>query len=331
MPMQQVNPTFSIVIPNWNGKRFLDDCFNSIAALTVPATETIMVDNGSTDDSIAYTKKYFPWVTIVPLDKNYGFAKAVNEGIIAATGSHIFLLNNDTEVAPDFLVHMKSAIEQHGQRTFFSCKMLDFKDRTIIDRVGDGMTWTGKSYQRGELQKDDGRFDTSVRVFGACAGAAVYPKELFDEVGLFDLALITYMEDVDLDFRALLQGWECWYIPESRVYHIGSATAGKASAFSFRMMVRNHLKVIGKNFPTGALVKYAPKILYAEIRLAGAAVKHRMVKPYLTGLWQAFVQIPQTLRDRRSIQANRTATNAMLDAVIEKDFPYTSLRSALRK
>jgi GT2 family glycosyltransferase len=328
--MQQVIPTFSIVIPNWNGLRFLKDCFDSIAKLQPEAFETIMVDNGSTDNSIAFTTEHYPWVVIKKLPENFGFARAVNEGIKIAKGSHIFLLNNDTETAPDFLRHMQAAIETYGDRAFFACKMLDFKDRNIIDRVGDGMTWTGKSYQRGELAKDDGSYDTPMRVFGACAGAAVYPAAMLKEIGLFDLSMITYMEDVDLDFRALLQGWQCWYIPEARVYHIGSATAGKASAFSFKMMVRNHLKLIFKNFPTGALIRYAPKIAYAELRLLGAAIRQRYHREYLWAIGSFLKDFPITIRHRRGVQARRNVSNAELDAVIDKHFPYKPLHKAIR-
>jgi GT2 family glycosyltransferase len=324
-------PYFSIVIPHWNGLRFLEVCFQALEAQNFHNFEVLLVDNGSIDESIAYTKKHFPWVTIIALPTNTGFANAVNVGIQAAKAPYIVPLNNDTEVANDWLSELHAATKKHPDVGFFACKMLDFKDRNIIDSCGDAISWTGRSWNVGQLQKDDGQFDQERLVFGACAGAAVYKRELFEKIGLLDTDFVTYLEDVDLDFRAQLAGFTCLYVPTARVYHIGSATAGKRSAFGFKMMSRNHLWIIYKNFPTAKLWANSGKLIYSEIRLLAAAFKYHFVREYYQGLWSACKGIPLMHKKRRQIQAGRAVSLTYLDSVITANFPYKSLSEALRR
>lgn len=324
-------PFFSIVTVNWNGQRFLDDCFASLQAQSFKDFEFIMVDNGSTDDSIPFTKKKYPWVKIIELGANTGFAHASNVGIQAGTSPYVILLNNDTEVDPTWLKELHRAITRYPEIGFFACKMLDFADRSIIDRVGDAMTWSGRSYQVGENQKDDGQFDEERMVFGACAGAACYKRELFEKVGYLDTDFFMYMEDVDLDFRAQLAGFTCRYLPQARVYHIGSASTSKQSAFSFKHMVRNHLWMIYKNFPSIKIWTNLHKIIYSELRLLGAARKHKFWKEYVWAIRSAVHGIPAMRKKRKQIQRLRTVSLAYLDTIIEADFTYKPLLQALKK
>ena len=325
-------PAFSIVIPNWNGKRFLAACFDSIANQTLAKNqiETILVDDCSNDDSIDFTKEHYPWVRVIKKEHNSGFAQTVNVGIEAATGSFITLLNNDTEVDPNWLEAMQEAINQFPEASFFASKMLDFKDRTILDSCGDAMTWTGRSFPLGQLQKDGPEWNTPTSVFGACAGAAVYKKEVFEKIGLFDADFGTYLEDVDIDFRAQLAGFRCVFVPTARVYHIGSATAGKGSPFSFKMMIKNHFHLIYKNFPASKFRQNIGKLLYAEIRLMAAAIRQGYLNEYFWACGQAFRQWSVMRPKRRLIQANRKVDDAYLDTVISSTFQYKPLVKALR-
>jgi hypothetical protein len=324
-------PLFSIVIPNWNGKHFLEVCFNAIAAQTEKSQETILVDNGSTDGSLEFCAEKYPWVKVVALPQNLGFAAGVNAGIKVARGEYIILLNNDTEVDPNWLKELKSGIEAHPEASFFACKMLDFKDRTIIDSAGDALTWSGRSYKVGELEKDNGQYDTPRLVFGACGGASVYHRSVFDKIGLFDEDFFAYLEDIDIDFRAQLAGFQCLYLPGARVYHIGSATAGKRSAFSFKLMVRNHWWMILKNFPTSKLIQHAPRLAYAELRLLAAALKYHFGKEWWWAVGDAVAKCKSMRQKRQHIQASRTVPLAYLDSIIQPNFAYKPLRHALKR
>jgi GT2 family glycosyltransferase len=320
----------SIVIPNWNGQHFLEVCFNSIAEQTGGfSIETILVDNKSSDNSASYTREKYPWVKVIELTHNTGFAQGVNEGIKVAESPLIALLNNDTELDPGWVAALISAGHQYPEVGFFATKMLDFKDRTIIDTCGDILTWSGRSYKSGEGKPDGPPYTVPRLVFGACAGASAYRRELFDTIGLFDETFFAYLEDVDIDLRAQLAGFTCLFVPEARVYHIGSATAGKKSAFGFKMMVKNHFHLIYKNYSNQLLLRHSGKIVYAEARLLGAAFKHHFVKEYFWGIAQAFKELPIITKKRAEVQKLRTVSDAYLNTVIEPNFPYKPLQKAL--
>lgn len=321
---------FSIIIPTWNGKVFLKACFDSLKNQSFKDFEVILVDDFSTDDTIQYTKKYFPWVKIIEKSKNSGFPSSVNLGIKAAKGEFIALLNNDTEVDKDWLQNILNSATNHPEAGFFASKMLDFKDRSIIDSCGDGMTWSGRGYKIGELKKDSRKFETERYVFGACGGAAVYRKELFDRIGLFDEDFKFYLEDVDIDFRAQLAGYKCVFVPGAKVYHIGSATAGKRSSFSFKMMIKNHFHLILKNYPWQKIISNIFKLKYSELRFFAAAIKYHFVREYFWGVNQALLESPKMLPKRRRIQRNRKASLKELDQIIDPKFNYKSLSKAIK-
>ncbi len=313
---------YSIVIPNWNGQRFLKACFDSIERQTYSEYEVLMVDNGSVDDSIKFTEKNYPKVKIIKLPENIGFSPAVNIGIKAAQNDYIFLLNNDTELDKNFLAETKKGIEQHPEAGFFATKMLDFKNHAILDSCGDGMSWSGRFYNIGSLEKDGQKYDDEKFVFGACGGAAIYKKEVFESIGYFDSDFFAYVEDVDISFRAQLAGFQCLFIPAARVYHIGSATTGKKSGFSFKMMIKNHFHLIYKNYPTRKLLSNFGKLTYNELRLILTAGKNGFIKEYFWGAYRAFLEYPKMRPKRGVIQHNIKVSVKYLDQIIDKTYHY---------
>jgi GT2 family glycosyltransferase len=323
----------SIVIPSWNGKHFLERCFTSIQHQTLPSkkVQVVLVDNGSTDGTIGYCKQHFPWVTLVALAHNTGFDGAVNAGIAASSSPLIFLLNNDTELDEACLAQLISAAERHPEAGFFATKMLDFTDRTIIDSCGDALCWNGKSYNRGQLQTDGPEFSTEQPVFGACAGAALYRSAMLTKIGEFDEDFFAYLEDVDISFRAQAAGYPCIFVPTARVYHIGSATAGKGSAFGFKLFIKNHFHLIWKNYRTSELIRHAGKLLYAEARIMAAAIRQQYFGAYLWGLGHAILEAPRMLPKRRKILSLRTVSDEYLNSVIDATFTYQPVRAALHR
>lgn len=319
----------SIIIPNWNGKRFLKTCLDSIYNQSSNNFEIIFVDDCSTDDSIEFVKKNYPDIKIVEKKRNSGFPSSVNLGIKAAKGKFVALLNNDTELDKDWIKEIITAAEEYPEAGFFASKMLDFKNRSIIDSCGDEIAWSGRSYKIGELEKDGEKFNKNRFVFGACAGAAVYKKEVFDKIGLFDEDFSFYLEDVDIDFRAQLAGFKCLFVSKARVYHIGSATAGKKSPFSFKMMIKNHYHVIYKNFPTKKIWQNLFKIMYSDIRFFAAAIKYHFVREYFWGMFHALSEHSKMVTKRKNIQKNRKVTLEYLDEIINSKFKYKSIAKAL--
>ena len=323
-------PRFSVVIPNWNGERFLETCFEALRRQDMQDFETILVDNGSTDGSLRLVAERYPEVRTVQLERNAGFACAVNEGIRASSAPLIALLNNDTEADSCWLSALDRASHDFPEADFFACKMLDFQNRTVIDSCGNAMSWSGKAYKIGEGEQDGLVWSQGSFVFGACAGAAAYRKRLFEKIGTFDETFVTYLEDVDIDFRAQLAGSRCRFVPKAKVYHIGSATSGKGSEFGFRMAAKNHFHLIGKNFPARFLRWNLGKLIYAEARLIAAAVRDGYLSAYIQGLRGFLHERGHMLSERRRIQFTRIATDGYLEELIEPTFAFTTVSKAIR-
>ncbi|MGG2198130.1 MULTISPECIES: glycosyltransferase family 2 protein [Paenibacillus] len=251
----------TIVIPNYNGANYLRSCLDSLKIQTFTDYEILMVDNCSQDESINLVEREFPNVLIEKLDQNYGFSKAVNEGIQLARGKYVVLLNSDTVATANWLQQLVDCIEQ--DHNIFSCasKMLQYHNPTKIDDAGDWYSVLGWAYQEGHGDSKELHNKTK-EIFSSCAGAAIYKKELFSNVGLFDELFFAYLEDVDIGYRALLQGYKNIYCPDAHIYHIGSATSGGGyNSFKVRLSARNNVYLPYKNMPNLQLLINLPFLL----------------------------------------------------------------------
>lgn len=243
--MQEV----SVIIPNYNGMAYLDGVLASLERQTLRDYEVIVVDNGSSDGSAPFITGSYPWVHIIELPENFGFSRAVNEGIYAAAAPYVLLLNNDTEVEPDFLEEMLAAIKRHKNAFSCSARMIQFHDRDKLDDAGNYYNALGWAFARGK-GKDIRAYEKEEKIFAACAGAAIYRKKIFKEIGYFDEEHFAYLEDTDVGYRARIQGYENWYAPKARVYHVGSGTSGsRYNQFKTRYSSRNNVYLIYKNMP----------------------------------------------------------------------------------
>ncbi len=307
-------PTVAVVIPHWNGQRFLAGCFDSLRRQRFRDFEVVLVDNGSRDDSVEFTAAHYPEVRIVRLPENRGFAGAVNRGIEATRGRYLALLNNDTETDPDWLGELVRTMEGDPLAAAVASKIRehDASRRNRLYSVGDAMTPDGCPHRIGAGEVDEGQRDAAREVFAACAGAALYRRRVFEEIGLLDEAFFAYLEDGDWAFRARLAGYRCVVAPTAVVYHVGSATAGAGSPLVFRLGTRNRVRLVLKNYPTSWLIRHAPAILASHARLVGASVTLGRLGPVLHGYREALLLLPDTLRERRRVQQLRRAPEAAL-------------------
>ncbi|MBQ7832154.1 MAG: glycosyltransferase family 2 protein [Lachnospiraceae bacterium] len=240
----------AVVIPNYNGIKFLSDCLNSLKKQSVQDFEVVVVDDCSSDDSIKEIECNFSWVKCVKRIENGGFAVAVNDGIRYAKengAEYIVLLNNDTVAEEHFIEKLVAAVE--GDKNCFSAqaKMLSLKEPEIIDDAGDFYTVLGWAYARGK-GKNNSKYNKKGRIFASCGGAAIYRAEVFDKIGYFDETHFAYLEDIDIGYRAGLFGYYNLYEPEAVVYHAGSATSGsRYNEFKIRLAARNSVILIYKN------------------------------------------------------------------------------------
>ena len=278
--MQEV----SVIIPNYNGMAYLEGVLSSLEQQAFQNFETILVDNGSSDGSVAFVMGNFPWVHIVELPDNFGFSRAVNEGIYASRTPYVLLLNNDTEVDKNFVGEMLAAIKRHKKAFSCSARMICYHDRDKLDDAGNYYSALGWAYARGK-GKDIHSFEKEGRIFASCAGAAIYRKKVFEKIGYFDEEHFAYLEDIDVGYRARIEGYYNEYCPKALVYHIGSATSGsRYNEFKVRLAARNSIYLNYKNMPAVQLVLNFLPLLAGTFVKYLFFVKRGFGKVYLEGL-----------------------------------------------
>ena len=240
----------SLVTPNYNGVKFLKNYFDSLNKDSEYIGEVIIIDNGSDDSSLDFIRQNsfnFP-VIVIENDENLGFAPAVNQGILKSKYDYVFSLNNDTEIRDGSIKQMLDLIQ--GNNVFsVQAKMIQADNKRLIDDAGDEYNLLGWTKKIGENQ-DSENFIKVNEIFSSCAGAALYKKSVFDEIGLFDDNFFAYMEDVDLAIRSQIYGYKNLLCPDAVVYHIGSATTGsRYNEFKVKIAARNNIWTVYKNLP----------------------------------------------------------------------------------
>jgi GT2 family glycosyltransferase len=306
-------PAVSVVIPNVNGERFLRPCLAALRSQSRDDFEVIVVDNGSTDGSLAVVHDAYPEARVIVLGDNYGFARAMNVGIEAARGGYVALLNNDTEVEPDWLSELVACMERRPAAAGAASKTLLMRNRGLVDGAGDLMDWRFLPHPRGHGEPDTKRFANEIEVFSPSGAASIWRVEALRDIGLLDEDFFIYYEDVDLGFRARLLGYECWYAPRSVAVHArGAWTAGR-SEFTFFHPVKNRWFMIVKNTPGRLLVRHLPSILAGEAYWWYQALTHRKLPVLLRAYAAVGRSLPRLLRQRRQLQRRRRVSLRQLD------------------
>jgi hypothetical protein len=314
--MNPRHPLISIIIPNWNGRRFLEICLPSLRRQTFGNFSVIVVDNGSQDGSVEWMREAFPEMDVLELPENRGFGGGVNAGILRSKSPLIFLLNNDTELAPECLDQLVDAAAIWPEADSFAPKMLDFFDRSRLDGTGDGIFRGGAGYRIGTGEPDELRFNIPMPVFGACAGAALYRRRFFERAGLFDADFFAYLEDVDLNLHACRMGLICRYVPSARVFHMGSMTSGsRLNPFVVRLTSRNLVQVVVKNYPVPILAAQFPVIFLYQAYWMGLCVFRRLGGAYVRGIADAWRQLPLLMHKRRERMAAHPVDHRFWHAV----------------
>lgn len=287
----------SVVIPNWNGRRWLAECLGSLAVQTLHPAEIIVVDNGSTDGSVAYLRAEHPDVEVIEFDRNTGFAHAANAGLRAARAPNVALINTDLVLEPDWLERVASALAADPGAASVACKMLDLTDRSRVYDAGDVLRRDGVCEQRGRFGRDDGRWDEPEEVFGACAGAALYRRDAVLEVGGFDERYFAYLEDVDLSLRLRLAGWRCRYEPAVAL-HAGESSSRDLPGGHLFLVERNTLVLVTKAFP----LRWLPFVAYRQLAWAWHAARHKRLRWQLRGAVAAVPLLAHAVRERRALR-----------------------------
>jgi GT2 family glycosyltransferase len=310
-------PLVSVIIPNWNGEKYLPLCLDSLRRQTYPRLEVVVVDNGSTDGSLALLARDHPEVQVVALDENRGYAGGVNAGFRAAAGQMLAVFNNDAEADPHWIEELVAALECHPEAGMATSRVRLFDRRDHLHTAGDFYGLDGIPGNRGVWQPDGPAYDEETWVFGAAGVASAYRRPMLDEVGLLDESFGSYLEDIDLSWRAQLVGHRCIYAPRAVVYHMVSATGGGPVASFF--VGRNTIFVIAKDYPASLLRRYWPAVLRAQFRISVEALRAwrgTAARARLRGQLAALCHLPRLLRQRRAVQRTRRVTDEYLLSVL---------------
>ncbi len=307
-------PKASIIIPNWNGIKFVEICLQSVFASDFNDFEVIIVDNGSSDGSRQKVEELFAqaWddprfkCHLVKLPKNMGFARACNEGIYNSNGEYIILLNNDVEVEPTWLKELVAGMERHPECGMGSSKMVQYDNRKQIYNTGDLFKIWCTGGGRGFTEIDEGQYEHEAYIFGACAGAGIYRRGLFDKIGFLDEDFFIFSEDVDLNLKAQLVNEKSVYLPKAIVYHWGTATVGFNSDRHVFLGSRNDLFVCFKNYSLVEFFRYFKKIFLFRMNCVKRLSLEGQGWPVLMSLLSFLFIMPKMIMKRVECQVKRT-------------------------
>lgn len=276
----------TVVIPNYNGVHFLQDCLQSLLSQDpgTPEYMVLVVDNGSQDGSLDLIRKLFPQVQVEALSENTGFCHAVNVGIRKSDTPYVILLNNDTKVASGFVSGLYHAIERDKEIFSVSASMRMWDAPDLLDDAGDRYCVLGWAYARGK-GKPAKLYSQAKEVFSACGGAAIYRREVLEQIGLFDEVHFAYLEDLDIGWRARIHGYKSYYEPSAQVVHFGSASTGsRYNEKKTLLAAANNVYVVGKNMPILQMLFNLPFLLIGFIIKFLFFCQKGMGRLYLKGL-----------------------------------------------
>lgn len=279
----------SVVIPNFNGAKFIPECFEALRKQSFKDFDVIFVDNASEDESIELARSCSKGLSlrVIALDINYGFAKAVNEGIKASDAEYVILLNNDTKAGAHFAEELVLAIDGHKDIFSAQAHMLQYHNSRLTDSAGDYFCLLGWAFSRGK-DKPARLYKEDCDIFSSCAGAAIYRRAVFEKIGYFDEKFFAYLEDVDMGYRARLYGYRNIFAHKAKVLHVGSGASGsRHNSFKVSLAARNAVFVMYKNFaPWQKAVNFIPVLAGILIKALFFASKG-LGKDYVKGVFSA--------------------------------------------
>lgn len=310
----------SVIIPNFNGDQLLPDCLNSLVKQSFKGFEIILVDNGSTDNSLEYVSSNFPQVKIIRFNKNYGFAKAINEGVKLSKSKYVIFLNNDTKADKDFVKNLVYCADFHPEVVSVNSKILNFFNPKLIDGIGILINEVGQARSIGYREEDRGQYEKAMYIFGATGGAALFRREEFIKIGMFDEKFFMYFEEVDFAFRAQFLGYKSIYCPLAVVLHKHKATAKKLPQHIEYWQFRNMSQTIILDFPTKILLKNWRwlKIILVHLNTIFYQLKNGFFwPPVLTQLWLISNSL-RLLIQRYKIQETKKMSDEYIESFLDK-------------
>jgi GT2 family glycosyltransferase len=298
------------VILNWNGKSFLEQFLPSVLATDYPGFHVLVVDNGSTDDSLAYLAAHFPQVEVLPLDRNYGFTTGNNLALPHVRTPYYVLLNNDLEVDPGWLRPLVAMMDADPLIAAVQPKLLSYQARDMFEYAGAAGGWIdalGYPFSRGRMfdtnEQDMGQYETPAEIFWTTGACMLVRKSVTDRIGLFEDRFFAHMEEIDFCWRAQNYGYKVMYCPYGKAWHLGGGTLPKSNPRKTFLNAHNSLAAMVKNFPWWQM----PFKVYARLCLDGVWAAKALVErdwPTIGAIakahWTLFFGLPYWLKRRRA-------------------------------
>ena len=279
---------FSVIIPNLNGAKLLPSCLKSIKN-----QEIILIDNASTDQSIAIAQKIHPQIKIIKNSQNLGFAAAVNQGILAASNPYVIVCNNDITLHPGYFKFISQAIKSHPRVATFVGTTLN-KTGDQIESTGLNFNYCGQCSHQNHNKKLGNwllKIGHSRRVWGAAAALVIYKKEIIQKIGLFDPKFFAYEEDVDLALRLHNLNYKTLWVPQALANHLGGATSSKMGNLRNRMDAKNWIYIIIKNYSKKQIWQNLPCIIEQRFRNCSGLLKNTPFLLWLPTLASTYGQV----------------------------------------
>jgi hypothetical protein len=331
----------AIIVLNWNGKQFLGVCMDSLLKQTYGNSYVVFVDNASTDGSADFVlKKYAKAVRkgkirIIKNDKNYGFAEGNNIGIRFALKDkktkYVAILNNDTEVHKDWISELVKIAEKDKRLGMVASKVLDFKNRRMVDTCGIGLYSDGLGFGIG-YGEDESKYDKEEYVFGAYGAAAFYRREMLEDTKLdsdyFDSDYFVFQEELDLSWRAQLRGWKCAIAPNAKVFHIGSGTFKYISKKGKYLLERNRISTLIKNLQPELIEYCLPRIILYELISLPFYLFNGHIFVVLKGRIDGLRSYGESIRKRKYVQSRiKTSPQEMRKIMKHREYRKSILQN----
>lgn len=261
-----------VVIPTWNGRHLLPFCLEALTRQQDVALEILLVDNGSTDDTVEWLGRHHAHIRCLSLPENQGFAAAVNAGVAASCNDFVLVLNNDAALAPLYVSTLATFLSATPAAAAVQGRILRHVDPTRIDSLGICFDALLRAFQCGYDEPDPGP-GPPCQVSGVTASAALYRRSALTQVAdpgippaIFDPRFFAYYEDVDLSLRLRAAGWETWLEPATSCQHVGSATGGEGSMGKAFLLGRNYLLYTARHLGGPGLLRLTPGLLGRGLR-----------------------------------------------------------------
>ncbi|MDZ4846019.1 MAG: glycosyltransferase family 2 protein [Chitinophagales bacterium] len=311
----KASPRVDVVVLNYNGRKFLDDCFQSLRQTDYSNFKVYLLDNGSTEDDAGYVRQHYPEVEVLRIEINQGFCAAYNIGFKLCNGKYFVCLNNDVKVKPDWLAPLVQLAESDERIAAVQPKLLYFFDERQFEYAGasGGMIdHYGFPFARGRMfttmEEDTGQYDDSADIFWATGAALFLRKSAVEMIGGFDETIVYHMDEIDLCWRFHLIGYTCRVAPQSVVLHVGGGTIITDSFKKMYWNHRNSIYLMLKNFSFyHALTKTAVHVLFDYVAVAQSIVtlKFTRAKAVLAAHFWIVSHLPLILKNRSLVQAAR--------------------------